>query len=220
MPLFSEETKKRKNRNNRIFRIRGPLSALYIGALLLNFVGIQGAIAEDEVIEEVIVTGSYLKRSSEDSAVPLTVLDKSALDQIGATDIKDIIGSLTFNSGAIGGSGNAFSGGDSSTGNANVNLRNLGSGSTLVLINGKRTVATDFDNVGSGFVDVQGLVPNIALERVEIVKDGASSLYTELTLLQAWLTSLHVRALKAWKFNTTMVLTTSQANRLTVLSLF
>ena len=177
MPLFSEETKKRKNRNNRIFRIRGPLSALYIGALLLNFVGIQGAIAEDEVIEEVIVTGSYLKRSSEDSAVPLTVLDKSALDQIGATDIKDIIGSLTFNSGAIGGSGNAFSGGDSSTGNANVNLRNLGSGSTLVLINGKRTVATDFDNVGSGFVDVQGLVPNIALERVEIVKDGASSLY-------------------------------------------
>ena len=174
MTLFSRETKKRKFRAD---KIKGPLSALYIGALLFNLMGIQGAVAAEEVIEEVVVTGSYLKRSSEDSPVPLTVLDRSALDQIGATDIKDIIGSLTFNSGAIGGSGNAFSGGDSSTGNANVNLRNLGSGSTLVLINGKRTVATDFDNVGSGFVDVQALVPNIAIERVEIVKDGASSLY-------------------------------------------
>ncbi|MDC0996195.1 TonB-dependent receptor plug domain-containing protein, partial [Pseudomonadales bacterium] len=96
---------------------------------------------------------------------------------IGATDIKDVVSNMTFNSGSIGGSANAFSGGDSSTGNANVNLRNLGNGATLVLINGKRTVATNFDNVGSGYVDLQGLVPNIALERVEVVKDGASALY-------------------------------------------
>jgi iron complex outermembrane receptor protein len=134
------------------------------------------ATAEEE-IEEVVVTGSYLKRSPEDSPSPLSVLNKSDLDAIGATDIKDVVRNLTFNSGSIGGASNAFSGGDSSTGNASVNLRNLGNGATLVLINGKRTVTTNFDNIGSGYVDLQGLIPNIALQRVEVVKDGSSALY-------------------------------------------
>ncbi len=134
------------------------------------------AVAEEEM-EEVIVTGSYIKRSAEDSPSPLSVLTKADLDMIGATDMKDVIRNLTFNSGSLGGAANAFSGGDSSTGNASVNLRNLGNGATLILLNGKRNVTTDFDNIGSGFVDVQGLIPNIALERVEIVKDGSSALY-------------------------------------------
>jgi len=134
-------------------------------------------VTAEQEIEEVVVTGSYLKRNPEDSPSPLSVLTKSDLDAIGATDIKEVVRNLTFNSGSIGGAANAFSGGDSSTGNASVNLRNLGSGATLVLINGKRTVTTNFDNVGSGYVDLQGLLPNIALQRVEVVKDGASALY-------------------------------------------
>ena len=44
-------------------------------------------------------------------------------------------------------------------------------------MNGKRNVSTSFDNIGSGYLDVDGLIPNIALERVEIVKDGSSALY-------------------------------------------
>ena len=131
----------------------------------------------DDRIEEVIVTGSYLKRTAQDSPSPLSVISKADLDAIGATDMKDVVSNLTFNSGSIGSSANAFSGGDSSTGNANVNLRNLGNGSTLVLINGKRNVNTSFDNVGAGYIDLQALIPNIALERVEIVKDGTSALY-------------------------------------------
>ena len=134
------------------------------------------ALAE-EGIEEVIVTGSYLKKSTENSASPLTVMSKVELDQMAATDMKDVVSNLTFSSGSIGGSATAFYGGDNSTGNANVNLRNLGSGATLVLVNGKRNVSTSFDNIGSGYLDVDGLIPNIALERVEIVKDGSSALY-------------------------------------------
>ena len=134
------------------------------------------ALAE-ESIEEVVVTGSYLKKSTENSASPLTVMSKVELDQIAATDMKDVVSNLTFSSGSIGGSATAFYGGDNSTGNANVNLRNLGSGATLVLVNGKRNVSTSFDNIGSGYLDVDGLIPNIALERVEIVKDGSSALY-------------------------------------------
>ncbi len=130
----------------------------------------------DESIEEIVVTGSYIKRSAEDSPSPLAIVGRADIEQLGAVDAKDIINSLTFNSGNIS-TTNAFSGGDSSTGQASVNLRNLGNGSTLLLINGKRTVATDFDNTGNGFVDVQGIIPNIAIERVEVVKDGASALY-------------------------------------------
>ncbi|MCY3794074.1 MAG: TonB-dependent receptor plug domain-containing protein, partial [Gammaproteobacteria bacterium] len=108
---------------------------------------------------------------------PLTILEKERLDALGATDIKEIVRSLSFNAGSLGVSATNWAGDDSSTGNASVNLRNLGSGATLVLINGKRTVNTTYDNSGSGYVDVQGLVPNIALERIEVVKDGASALY-------------------------------------------
>ena len=128
-------------------------------------------------IEELVVTGSHLKRQTRDFASPLTVLGKDDLDVIGATDIKEIIGSMSFNSGSLGVSASNWAGDDSSTGNASVNLRNLGNGATLVLINGRRIVNTSYDNSGSSYVDVQGLVPNIALERIEVVKDGASALY-------------------------------------------
>ncbi len=128
-------------------------------------------------VEEIVVTGSHLKREPRDFASPLTVLDKDDLDVVGATDIKEIIRNMSFNSGSLGVSATAFAGDDSSTGNASVNLRNLGNGATLVLINGRRSVNTSFDNSGSSYMDVQGLVPNIALERIEVVKDGASALY-------------------------------------------
>ena len=128
-------------------------------------------------VEEIVVTGSHLKREPRDFASPLTVLAKDDLDVVGATDIKEIIRSMSFNSGSLGVSATNWAGDDSSTGNASVNLRNLGNGATLVLINGRRSVSTSFDNSGSSYVDVQGLVPNIALERIEVVKDGASALY-------------------------------------------
>ena len=135
------------------------------------------AVSGDRLIEEIVVTGSHLKRESEGLASPLTVLDRDDLDVIGATDVKEIIRNMSFNSGSLGVSATNWAGDDSSTGNASVNLRNLGNGATLVLINGRRTVSTSFDNSGSSYVDVQGLVPNIALERIEVVKDGASALY-------------------------------------------
>ncbi len=175
------------NQNDRQYIKRGRTKMQHINMkfLLVTLALIIGggvawsASAEEgsEGIEEVIVTGSYIKRSTEDSSSPLSVITKADLDAIGATDLKDVVTNLTFNSGSIGGAANAFSGDDSSTGNANVNLRNLGNGATLVLINGKRTVNTNFDNVGAGYIDLQGLIPNIALERVEIVKDGTSALY-------------------------------------------
>ena len=68
-------------------------------------------------------------------------------------------------------------GDDSSTGNASINVRNLGNGATLVLMNGKRVVQSEFNQNGGAYVDVQSLVPNIAIARIDILKDGASATY-------------------------------------------
>ena len=89
---------------------------------------------EDETIEEVIVTGSYLKKTAADSPSPLSVVSRADIEELGAMDIKDITNSLTYSSGSLGGSSTAFFGGDSSTGNASLNLRNLGSGATLLIL--------------------------------------------------------------------------------------
>ena len=157
-----------------------PFPTLPCCALAIAGFTAAGAVCaepRDEQIEEIVVTGSHLKRESRDFASPLTVLGRDDLDVAGATDIKEIIRSLSFNSGSLGVSATNWAGDDSSTGNASVNLRNLGNGATLVLLNGRRTVSTSFDNSGSSYVDIQGLAPNIALERIEVVKDGASALY-------------------------------------------
>ena len=148
--------------------LKPALAALFCAIALTGNAGAEeaGAVPGGERIEEIVVTGSYLRRVSGNLASPLTVLDRDDLDVIGATDLKEIVRNMNFNAGSLGVSATNWAGDDSSTGNASVNLRNLGNGATLVLLNGRRTVSTSFDNSGSSYVDVQGLVPNIALERV------------------------------------------------------
>jgi iron complex outermembrane recepter protein len=134
------------------------------------------ALAQQGAVEEVVVTGSYIKRTTADSPSPLTVIDRTQIEQIGAIEVADIVNRMTFNSGSTN-TTSAFSGGDNSTGQTNINLRNLGLGSTLVLINGKRYVRTNTDSGGNAYVNTSTLIPSIAIERVEVVKDGASALY-------------------------------------------
>lgn len=133
-------------------------------------------LAQEGVIEEIVVTGSYIRRTTADSPSPLTVINRAQIEQVGAIEIADLVNRMTFNSGSTNQT-NAFSGGDNSTGQTNINLRNLGLGSTLVLVNGKRFAPTSTDSGGNAYVNTATLVPSIALERVEVVKDGASALY-------------------------------------------
>ena len=132
--------------------------------------------AQQPAIEEIVVTGSYIRRSTEDSASPLTIFDRTSMEQVGAIEIADVVNRMTFNSGATN-TTNAFSGGDNNTGQTNINIRNLGLGSTLVLLDGKRSVAASSDSGGNTFVPLGTLVPTIAIERFEVLKDGASALY-------------------------------------------
>ncbi len=134
------------------------------------------AAQEQPTVEEIVVTGTYIRRTTEDSPSPLTIFDRTSMEQIGAIEIADVVNRMTFNAGATN-TTNAFSGGDNNTGQTNINIRNLGLGSTLVLLDGKRSVAASTDSGGNTFVPLGTLVPAIAIERFEVLKDGASALY-------------------------------------------
>jgi iron complex outermembrane recepter protein len=134
------------------------------------------AVAEDEG-NTILVTGSRIRRQSQaDLASPLATLGSENISDIGAQNIGEITQTLTINSGAQN-NPDAFTQGGT-TGTSNINLRGLGVASTLILLNGKRqTLSAAPTNDGINFVDTSSLVPLIAVERVEILKDGASSLY-------------------------------------------
>ncbi len=133
------------------------------------------AVAQgDDVI---VVTGSFIKKQNQaDLPSPLQTVGSEDIGDIGAVNIADITQTLTINTGAEN-NPDAFTQ-NATTGTSNINLRGLGVGSTLVLLNGKRQVLSGSpNNDGINFVDTSSLVPMIAIDRVEILKDGASALY-------------------------------------------
>ena len=142
---------------------------------LLCLPGFQTVQAQDSELEEVVVTGSYLKRSAADSPSPLSVFTSADIEDIGAADVAEIVQAMPWASGSQ--TRAATFGGEGADGRSSVNLRNLGNASTLPLVNGKRQVASWYNGRGNASVNVNGLIPNIAMERVEVVKDGASALY-------------------------------------------
>ena len=119
--------------------------------------------AHAQVEDEVIVTGSFIKRKSQaDLASPLAVIGSADVDAIGAQSIADITQTLTFNTGSQN-NPDAFNQ-NTTTGTANINLRGLGLQSTLVLLNGKRNPLSGVQtNDGVSFVDTNSLIPLIAL---------------------------------------------------------
>lgn len=122
--------------------------------------------AEDEEGERVVITGSRIKRTDVEGANPVVVLDREAIEATGLASVGDILQDLPSAGSAI---NTVFNnGGDGST---EVDLRNLGSNRVLVLINGRRWTP----GLG-GSVDLNN-IPSAIIERIEVLKDGASAIY-------------------------------------------
>ena len=132
----------------------------------------QAAFAQSAETDEIIVTGSYIKRDPSKSASPLSVIDRETFEDLGIANPIDFVRNLTINTGSEFNPDIFTVGGTAGT--AQYNLRGLGLGSTLTLLNGRRAVGAGSN---ASFVDINTLMPQIAVERVEILKDGASSLY-------------------------------------------
>ena len=162
-----------KRTNKGAFSVKAlPLavSLLAANAMLANT-----ALAQDGDIEEVVITGSYIKGTGTDEASPVDVLNSDYIQKQGALTIGELTQKLAVSSGTEN-NPDSFTAG-STQGTSNVNLRGLGLTSTLVLVNGKRqTIAAAIANDGSVFVDT-ATIPMAALERVEILKEGATATY-------------------------------------------
>ena len=124
---------------------------------------------EEAAGEVIVVTGSAFERRELTTPAPVTVLDRSDLDSAGMATVGDILQNLPAQSNAINIQFN--NGGDGST---RVNLRGLGTARTLVLMNGRRIVPGGTGADAS--VDLNA-IPLAVIERVEVLKDGASALY-------------------------------------------
>ncbi len=130
-----------------------------------------------ESLEEMLVTGTHI-RGSGTSASPVLRYSRSEIDRAGLGSVATFIQRLpqNFNGGASEGTvGNIAGGGQSNNAaeGSGVNLRGLSNDASLVLLNGRRLAP---GNSSGNFVDIS-LVPLSALERVEIVTDGASAIY-------------------------------------------
>ena len=152
----------------------GSLLSIF-GLLLLGSSHTSMAAEQEEAIEEVVVTGTYLKRSAADSPSPLSVMTSADIEDIGAADVAEVIASMPWNSGSQ--TRAATFQGEGADGRNTINLRNLGNASTLPLVNGRRHVPSWYNGRGNASTNINALVPTIAIERIEVVKDGASALY-------------------------------------------
>ena len=121
------------------------------------------------------VTGSNIKKIDTESASPLQVITREDIDQSGLQTISEVVRQITANNnGTI---DNSWSGIGFPTGASGVSLRGLGSNNTLVLLNGRRLAVYGLADDGRySFVDLNQ-IPFDAVERVEILKQGASAVY-------------------------------------------
>lgn len=124
---------------------------------------------EDEDENTVTVTGSRIKRSDFEGALPVTVIDREMIELSGESNASDFLRNLTFNSA---GSFRPKSG-SSAQGTASINLRGIGSSRTLVLVDGRRLPKSP----STGSNQDLNTVPMGAIERIEILSDGASAVY-------------------------------------------
>jgi len=131
---------------------------------------------DEDQLAEITVTGTHIRGVAPSS--PVQIITREDIDRSGYTSIGDVMRSLPQNynggnnpqltAGSAPGNDNA----GSFTGGSTPNLRGLGSGSTLTLVNGHRLA----DDTTNGAVDIS-LIPLAAIERVEVVTDGASAAY-------------------------------------------
>jgi len=130
------------------------------------------AIAQDDVAvqQKITVTGSRIKRVDFEGPQPVTVIDREDIERSGDLNVSDVIRRTTYNTF---GSFRQSSGNTSQSLNA-ANLRGLGPDKTLVLVDGRRLAGAPTEQ---GTVQNLTLIPVAAVERVEILRDGASAIY-------------------------------------------
>ena len=126
-------------------------------------------------LERITVTGSAIKRTQTEGALPVLTLDRAAIEQTGYTTATELIQNLPQVQNFVANSASVNGGGD---GTATASLHALPSKYTLVLVDGQRVAPTLLStSFGGGFAADINSIPLAAVERVELLLDGASAVY-------------------------------------------
>ncbi len=126
--------------------------------------------APDPSMQRVEITGSSIRRVASQSALPVTVMKVEDLAKTGVTTAEEALQTLSANQTSFTTSSNV---GASKTAGSSADLRGLGANHTLVLLNGRRLANAAFDGAS---VDLN-IIPIGALDRIEVLRDGASAIY-------------------------------------------
>ena len=137
------------------------------------------AIAEEDdsnASNKITIVGSHIKRNDVEGPSPVTTLTSEDIERSGVTDLIGLFEKLPIaGQGTFSTQGNSSD--DTANGGSSVSLRGLGADSTLILINGRRVSVSPFaKGIDTAFVDINN-IPISAIERVDILKDGASAIY-------------------------------------------
>jgi iron complex outermembrane recepter protein len=150
-----------------------------LSVAIASLVGLSGAMLTSggayaqpgaNTVEEVVVTGSRIRRADLEGFNPVSVIDRSMIDTQSQVSVGDLLQRMPYSAGAAVNTG-VNNGG---SGAVNFSLRGLGSQRTLVLVNGRRVVPS---GLGANSVVDLNNIPPAMIERIEVLKDGASSVY-------------------------------------------
>lgn len=167
---------------NKVIRTFG-VSALTL-ALGLSVLPIQASLAQGaDELEEVIVTGSRIRRNPLDESVAIMDLSAQDLEKTGLTNLGDALQNLPIAGSAInsqfnvpGNSGFPQDGSGIGAGAAELSIRNVGAKRTLVLVDGRRWIAGASASGVPNAVDLNTIPANV-IKRIEVLQDGASAIY-------------------------------------------
>lgn len=148
---------------------RGAL-AIAIGLSISSVAVAQEAAGGNATtLDRIEITGSRIKRADVEGALPITVINRQDIEISGRATVADILQNSSFNSfGSI-----VPSSGSSAQSFAGLSLRGLGEGRTLILIDGRRAAVSPLTGEGQDLSSI----PAAAVERIEILTDGASAIY-------------------------------------------
>ena len=123
----------------------------------------------DENVEEVIITGSRIGRAEYSGINPVTLITSEDIEASGQLNISEVLRSTVQNT-----LGSTYEGFQNGGADANISLRGAGSGRTLILLDGKRMPGSPYQAGAAANIKV---IPTAAIDRVEILTDGASAIY-------------------------------------------
>ncbi len=152
-----------------------PAAVLSVGLGLVA--ALAPALAQEPAsanLQRVVITGSQIPRIDAETALPVQVISREEIERSGALSVEEIVGRISSN---VLGTNEAAGVGDfNSPGFSGVSLRRFGEHATLVLLNGRRIANYAFSDEGGVGVDLHA-IPLAAIDRIEVLSDGASAIY-------------------------------------------